>query len=58
MARVTIRYTFSDGDALAAQVDVPASYPDALDEARMQAVRAFRDAMTEGMAAIADEDDE
>jgi hypothetical protein len=43
MATVSITYQYSDGDAF--QVSVRASgYPDALDQARATAVRAYREA--------------
>ena len=59
MATVTIKYGFADGDSILAQVEVPESYPDAIDEARAQAVRAFREAMRDGLeASVRDDEDD
>lgn len=58
MATVTLRYVFADGDNIGVSIEVDDSYPDALDEARATAVRAFREAIQDGIAAIAQDDDE
>ena len=49
MATVTLKFAWPDGESLLAQVDVADSYPDAVDEARTQVVRAFRDAMIDAL---------
>ena len=47
MASVRIVYTFPDSAHLEVTVKAETSYPDALDQARVQAVKAFRDAVLE-----------
>lgn len=44
MAKVTVRRTWPTGDAVKISINVDASYPDALDQARAEAKRAFADA--------------
>lgn len=44
MAKVTIARDWPDGDKVSVTVDVDRSYPDALDQARGTAKRAFADA--------------
>ena len=58
MATVALRYTFADGDRISVSVTVEDSYPDAVDEARATATRAFREAITDGIDAITRTDDE
>ena len=62
MAAVTITYRWADDDALSVTVEVDESYPDAIDEARAGAVRAYREAIgasVEALAALdADKDDD
>jgi len=48
MSAVMARYEYADGGSITITVQVAASYPDALDEARMQAIRGLREAMAEG----------
>lgn len=45
MARVTIIRGWSDGDVLRVSVAADTGYPDALDEARAIATRAFAEAL-------------
>ena len=58
MATVTLRYVFADGDRITVSVAVEDSYPDAIDEARATASRAFREAIADGITAITTTDDE
>lgn len=51
---VVARYEFPEGGQVSCTVQVHHSYPDALDEARAQAVRGLREAM----AALADVDED
>jgi hypothetical protein len=44
MARVSIKRTWPTGDAVKVSIDVHNCYPDALDQARAEAKRAFADA--------------
>lgn len=44
MARVTLSRRWPDGDRIKVSINVDASYPDALDQARAEAKRAFADA--------------
>ena len=44
MAKVTVSRDWPDGDKITVSVDVDRSYPDALDQARGTAKRAFADA--------------
>ena len=46
---VMARYDYPEGGSVTITVQVEASYPDALDEARAQAVRGLRDAMADGV---------
>lgn len=43
MANVRITYTYSSGDEVEAEIHVDDSFPDCVDEARAQAVRAVRE---------------
>lgn len=58
MAAVTITYQFDDDEALTITVEVDDSYPDAIAEARINAVRAYREAMGANTDATAELDDE
>lgn len=44
MAYVRLKYTSAQGDQLAVTMDIESSYPDAVAEARAQAVTALREA--------------
>ena len=57
MANAGIVYTFSDGDELRCWVEVDASYPDAIDEARKQALTLYRDALGVSVEGLAGEDE-
>ena len=45
MARVRVTYQFADGDALAVEVSVSESYPDAVDQARTEARALWHDVL-------------
>lgn len=45
MASVTIVRSWADDDELTISIEVDASYPDALDQARASAIRAYSDAL-------------
>jgi hypothetical protein len=55
MSRVIITRTWPDGDQVRVTVEADNTYPDALDEARAVARRAFADALD---VALADDDSE
>jgi hypothetical protein len=44
MNHVRIRYRFSDGDEIECEVYTETTYPDALGDARAEAMRGFREA--------------
>ena len=58
MASVTTSYRFADGDSIHVTAEVESTFPDALDECRATAVRAFREAMADGLAAVRGEDED
>ena len=58
MASVTTSYRFADGDSIHVTAEVESTFPDALDECRATAVRAFREAMADGIAAVLRGEDE
>ena len=43
MASVTLRYEYADGDRVKVKIRVKASYPDAINEAKTNAVAAVRE---------------
>lgn len=45
MAKASIVYTYDEHESLECSVEVDASYPDAVDEARKQATAMYADAM-------------
>jgi len=45
MASVSVWCQFADGDQVAVRIDVATSYPDALSEARAEALVAFKGAV-------------
>lgn len=47
MARVTISYTFADGETIYVTASGKRSYPDAMAELRATAVRGLRDSLAE-----------
>lgn len=53
MARVTVSYTFADGEQIFVTVTGKRSYPDAIAELRAQAVKGLREALAHVMAAQA-----
>lgn len=56
MASAEITRRWPDGDELTVRIDVEASYPDAVAEAKQQAVNAFADALEVALAEV-DEDE-
>ena len=44
---VQVAYTYPEGGVLSVTVKAASTYPDAIDEARMQAVRGFKEALGE-----------
>ena len=58
MACVSVLYRFADDEVIQVTVEVEASYPDALNEARATAVRAFGEAMRDGIETLTQGDDE
>jgi hypothetical protein len=50
MATVQVVYRWPDGAQLVASVQTKHSYPDALDQARAEAVRTFKEAWAEVVA--------
>jgi hypothetical protein len=58
MATVQVSYTFAGGENVTVTVQAKSNYPDAIDEARGQAVKAWREAYAELTAAEAVELDE
>lgn len=57
MARVTIRREWGADDAMTITVAAASSYPDALDQARATAQRAFADALGVVLASEAKDDE-
>ena len=58
MARVCVYRQWAEGDVLQVSIDLDASsYPDALDEARNTALRAYAEALLVTLAAEADDPD-
>mgnify|MGYP001588325268 CR=1 FL=1 len=47
MAFVQVAYTYAEGGQLSVTIKARSDYPDAIDEARMQAVRGFKEALGE-----------
>lgn len=47
MASVTVVHRWADGSAVSVCIDLKPNYPDAIDEARSQAVRGVRDLVGE-----------
>lgn len=57
MAEVMIQRCWPDNETLTISVEVDASYPDAVAEAKQQAVNAYADALEVTLAAVLDDDD-
>lgn len=55
MATVRLSFKWADGDELVTEVRVSESFPDALDEARAQAVKAHTEALAVATAEQGDE---
>jgi hypothetical protein len=51
MAKVTIRRTWPEGEALSVSIEVDESFPDVVAEARQAALRTFEGAMEVELAA-------
>ena len=56
MALVQVSYTYPEGGVLSVTVKAASNYPDAIDEARAQAVRGFREALGELAAEVQGDD--
>jgi hypothetical protein len=55
MAKIVVRRVWPDLDRLVVSVEVDASYPDALNEARATVIAAYREAL--GLTLTGNEDD-
>jgi hypothetical protein len=49
---ITATYRPNESEAYQCTISLPATWPDALDEARMQAVRCVREMLTDAMALV------
>jgi hypothetical protein len=47
MASITVRHTWADSSVVEVRVNVDASYPDAIDEARVNARRLLREVVAD-----------
>lgn len=55
MAKVTVHRQWPDGDTLRITIDVDASYPDSLDEAKLTALKAYSEALGVTLASEAND---
>ena len=55
-AFVQVSYTYPEGGVLSVTVKAASTFPDAIDEARMQAVRGFREALGDLAREVAEGD--
>ncbi len=53
---ITATYRANEAEVYSVTISLPVSYPDALDEARMQAVRGVREMLADALAQVPRED--